>query len=584
MPTGPHAGLRNILQSLFEGMDAFATSAATGGREGGVQEIQQLKAQRQDMALKQQANATASANITHLQALTNATIAQTEILKMNAPLEHQKLINENQAALYDLYVNKLHVNPLFAVPIVQGQTTDTHLAGVNAKANGDLVNNTVIPGNGDRSTSGFAVDALHKVDVPIDQAEGVLQTIQDHIDYAKAVLPNGEKDPAIQSAQGRLDQMKKGATVNGYDFFVFDNHVTNSLVKRAENYRGITEFQKQQADLKEAQNKAANSALPKNSDDAQSRLTAAAQAYRANPTEDTKQALLNANEQLKNLRTLEVGKQYSDAMAKVQAQRALDDKDLDAIAQGVGSDPNSLTQLNDIASLKGSERLRLFAKIKQINPQFDPGVVKNKVKFLGEFTDPNGKTAMGIDAANTFFQHGANLLDLTKSYRTSDIKLLNTPINKLADAFGDAKYTDYSTALGVVRSEYTNAIKAGFAPQVEDSKEGRDIMSDSSTPAQVEAAVKRMGHNVLARVDSKGESFKTNMGSAYPNLITPAGAEAASKIRLNVSKYRSGGQIGKPGSGGPASSPAPAGATMKVPGSDGKMHWSDGKQDLGVVQ
>ena len=28
----------------------------------------------------------------------------------------------------------------------------------------------------------------------------------------------------------------------------------------------------------------------------------------------------------------------------------------------------------------------------------------------------------------------------------------------------------------------------------------------------------------------------------------------------------------------------PNGATMKVPGSDGKMHWSDGKRDLGVVQ
>ena len=28
----------------------------------------------------------------------------------------------------------------------------------------------------------------------------------------------------------------------------------------------------------------------------------------------------------------------------------------------------------------------------------------------------------------------------------------------------------------------------------------------------------------------------------------------------------------------------PSGATMKVPGSDGKLHWSDGKKDLGVVQ
>jgi len=37
------------------------------------------------------------------------------------------------------------------------------------------------------------------------------------------------------------------------------------------------------------------------------------------------------------------------------------------------------------------------------------------------------------------------------------------------------------------------------------------------------------------------------------------------------------------GSAGQPATP-PQGATMKVPGSDGKLHWSDGKQDLGVVQ
>jgi hypothetical protein len=30
--------------------------------------------------------------------------------------------------------------------------------------------------------------------------------------------------------------------------------------------------------------------------------------------------------------------------------------------------------------------------------------------------------------------------------------------------------------------------------------------------------------------------------------------------------------------------PMPKGATVQVPGSDGKMHWSDGKVDLGVVK
>jgi hypothetical protein len=260
---------------------------------------------------------------------------------------------------------------------------------------------------------------------------------------------------------------------------------------------------------------------------------------------------------------VKVGLMKAEVGAKIEGDAAAREKDERETAHFL-QDPNNLSALKDVSSMRTGERMRVFKYAKEENPAFDTGVLANKVKFLGEFTDPNGKTATGIDAANTFFQHGASLLDLTKAYRTTNIKLLNTPLNKIADAFGSDKYTDYSTALGVVRSEYTNAIKAGFAPQVDDSKEGREIMSESSTPAQVEAAVKRMGHNILARVDSKGESYKTNMGSAYPNLITPAGAEAANKIGLDVSKYSSGGQIGKSGSG------QPAGATHEVYAADGK--------------
>jgi hypothetical protein len=41
---------------------------------------------------------------------------------------------------------------------------------------------------------------------------------------------------------------------------------------------------------------------------------------------------------------------------------------------------------------------------------------------------------------------------------------------------------------------------------------------------------------------------------------------------------------GNVSTGGGAAAGPPAGATMKVPGSDGKLHWSDGKKDLGVAQ
>jgi hypothetical protein len=43
-------------------------------------------------------------------------------------------------------------------------------------------------------------------------------------------------------------------------------------------------------------------------------------------------------------------------------------------------------------------------------------------------------------------------------------------------------------------------------------------------------------------------------------------------------------KIGKRAAGSGTAGQPPPGATMTVPGSDGKMHWSDGRRDLGVIQ
>jgi hypothetical protein len=264
-PGTPHGGLLNIMDSLFLGMSAFAKSAATGGREGGPEEVEQVLNQRKEMALKQQdsqrASTLADAQIKHTQALTNATIAQTQINTMNAPEEHQKLVMDNQKALYDLYVNVLHINPLFAVPIVQGQTTDAHMSALNAKAGGDLVGNTVLPVHDDKpggpgTSHGFSFDQLRQVNIPIEQAGPVLANLQNQITLAKSVLPDGEKDPAIQAAQGKLDVMKKGGSVNGYDFYVFDNQVQAQILSRVANQQAISEFQQKQAAATKAKQEA----------------------------------------------------------------------------------------------------------------------------------------------------------------------------------------------------------------------------------------------------------------------------------------------------------------------------------------
>lgn len=261
-PGTPHAGLRNMIQSLFLGMDAFAASAATQGKEGGVEEVQRFKAQQQNMALKAKADqreqSQSDAMIKAEQARTNMTIAQTTILQHNAPAEYDKLVNENRAALYDLYVNKLKINPVFSQAIIEGQDTGAFMNSLSSKLNGDLVNNTAIPvhDNGKLGGAGaahvFGFDALRKTNVPTDMLAPTLQTLQSQIDMAKSVLPNGENDPAVKVAQGQLAVLKKGATINGADFYNLNNNMVASLMSRVENQRQIGAFQKDQAEAVKA--------------------------------------------------------------------------------------------------------------------------------------------------------------------------------------------------------------------------------------------------------------------------------------------------------------------------------------------
>ena len=269
-PNDPHARLATMVAGLFEGMNAFGRSLATHGREGGATEVQQYQAQQQQMKLQQQQadqqKQLAEAGLKHTQALTNMTIAQTEINKMNAPVEHQKLVIDNQAKLYDLFVNTLHVNPMFAVPIIEGQSTEDHTNALATSAKGDLVNNTVIPVHdekvgGSGNSYGFSYDQLRKVNVPVEQAGAVLQNLQNQVDYARQTLPNGDKDPAVLAAQGQLNTVKSGKQVNGYDFFVLDNMIQSKLLQRVANNQAVSDFQKKQADAAKAQADATKSTV-----------------------------------------------------------------------------------------------------------------------------------------------------------------------------------------------------------------------------------------------------------------------------------------------------------------------------------
>lgn len=518
-------------------MDSFARAAATHGEQGGVQEVLQARAQQQDANLKQQANTRdnnqAQAMIQHTQALTNATIAQTEINKINAPLEHQKLVIGNQDALYDLYVNKLHINPLFAVPIVQGQTTDTHMNAINQKANGDLVNNTVIPVHDDTvggsgNSYGFSFDQLRKVNIPLEQAAPVLANLQNQITFAKSVLPNGEKDPAIQAAQGKLDVMKKGAVVNGFDFYNFDNQVQAQILSRVNNQKSISDFQEQQA--KAASAKQAADPLFKMENDPgemSGEKSAAAIPLLQNKLSDPATApadKVRATRLLAQAQSAHAN-YIQDVTSKANAEQAAKQGDPDAAGQMLAKGQVTQEDLRVRGVTEKFMQQALSSAIKY-DPKYNADDESNAKKIAAS---PQGATFFG--SANSLLAKGGTLDQVVDA----GAKLPNYKIpifNKWADAksyqSGNPEVDAYMQSALAAADDYAKVIGGGNPTEGMQLKQLNSLTPSLNQPTRI-AVVGAMKSGVVSQVESKIGTNKFLMRTQGYNLPQNQAATAAAK-------------------------------------------------------
>lgn len=282
-----------------------------------------------------------------------------------------------------------------------------------------------------------------------------------------------------------------------------------------------------------------------------------------------------------NKRSLSID--FTKKAQDAQIARNLQQSDIDEAAKTIANSPNSLTTLSALASMRGDERLRLYNAVTKMNPNFDPGATDRKVKFLDNYQNPNGRAAINRQAINNMAQHAADLQDLNNTYRRGDVRIINLPLNKIRSQYS-SDYTKFQTTNAVLKDELKNYFAGGYAPTKDQEDMWNKIQSDDATPAQTEAFARETLRLASRRASTFNSQFKAAMGYDDPNMITPDALNAAHKMGVSeLDRFGSGGTTIRPGSGQQTPT-APAGATMKVPGSDGKLHWSDGKNDLGVAQ
>jgi hypothetical protein len=267
--------------------------------------------------------------------------------------------------------------------------------------------------------------------------------------------------------------------------------------------------------------------------------------------------------------------QAANAAGKNQ-KKSVEEQGIEAAAQSLAKmDPNDLSSLKDIASLRGDQRLLIYNRAKEINPQFNTAEVNRKIKMMDNFT--NGADGKSLQSFGTFLEHAGEASTVVDGIRNTSMPLINKPLNWFAkNAVGDPNYVRLLAALEPVKAEAENFMLNGHAMHVEDKKSIDAILSADSSPAQIQAAVKQLGHTVQARYNEMDNRYNGTMKQHLPpESLSEEARNGASKIGL---------KFGQSSGSAASQSGPPKGATHTAPGSDGRMHWTDGKSDLGVVQ
>ena len=155
---------------------------------------------------------------------------------------------------------------------------------------------------------------------------------------------------------------------------------------------------------------------------------------------------------------------------------------------------------------------------------------KARQDVLKEFA--GGKQADQIQAGQAFLNHAQAALDGFADLRNSDVRLFNTPLNKLRQMSGNPRVAAILPDISAVRREYENFLSNNMALKGDEIREGREMMNEDMSPAQFEAAMKSFAQTAVGRMGSLNERalrFRVPIGG---ELLTPRNMKTLANMGL----------------------------------------------------
>jgi hypothetical protein len=545
--TGSHARLLGMISGLARGMGEFGRSLATKGQQGGINEEMQYQQNQAELKMQQNAAAEATKNAEVQQWLNigqaNEKLANSYMNLMSHPEEMQRKHVELEQAQQNLADTKtgsdakaqeLFDNRNF---VPSGYTVDPSTGQVRRIGEGQTPSTAT--GSNTASTQPVPREGQYFL-----QQQSIFNAGVTEIKAANG----GKTTPLVQAAQKIIDD--KNSTLSQINGAVLG-------VKRQANLSAdVVDKLKKSSESSGAQINAEREQLAQNTFNRTVSRNSAGQ-----PTEDfatwqarsTKEAEVKAQQGDPTM----LGAMAADGLITIPAiaiSRQLDKKGFQQLLEGAD------------AEAKRNGMPEIVVNGRPTGHYFNATAATQQYLYVSEFNNPNSKSQQSIGAGSTFLEHSSDLLDVNAKYRRTKIAVLNTPLNAIKKNFGSTTYSEYVAAITPVKTEYDNALKAGFAPSTEDQKTVDKLLDLDASPAQIEAAVKVMAHTILRRLDSTNEGYKTHTGVDYPNLLTPDAKVSTDKMGIDTSKYQTGGSFGGTKQVvNPGTQSAPTGSTQSAP-------------------
>ncbi len=568
-----HQVLARMVQSLSDGLAGLSEGMASKGKVSGSEVVQGLEGQRAEQAQRATAAAQAQKNADLQNQLTTGQINEMNVKNHILGQTWNDTVNQSHFAAQEAGLNlQQKAQEIFdttgRVPTGWSADSNTGQLTQGAPANNSAAVGTnppttaVTPGAGQPATPSM-----------YDRRAGII------LDAVGKELADstGKEDPAVTNARQLFApgstatiEQKQQALLSLQQKAGMNQQVIKNLTEKAD--LAVKQQAGSQGAIKTDQEKLAqatyNRTVPKNA--------------QGLPTEDfaTWQARVTKEAEVKAQQgdPSALGEMAADGLItipQIAIARQLDKKGFQTL----------LAAADARAKANGAPEIQVNGK--GTGHYFNANAATQQYDYVKEFNNPNSKNQQSINSGSTFMEHMNDLLAVNQKYARTKTKVLNTPLNKIADLFGNETYTELLAAIAPVKTEYDNALKAGFAPTAEDSATVEQLLKPNSTPAQIETAGKTMAHTILRRLNSTNQGYKTHTGTDYPNMLTPDAAAALQNMGIDTGGLQSGGSFGGvPQAGVTAKAPVPpAGATGKGKASDGNWYYHDAKgNNLGKVQ